>query len=92
MHILLTKIMANKLRGLYIRVNAIAPGMFPSQMNNPEAIKAWTENGTVDKIPAKKLGSTEEMGSAAIFLATNSYVDGQVLVVDGGRSLTANGS
>ena len=34
----------------------------------------------------------EEMGSAAVFLATNSYVDGQVLVVDGGRSLTASGS
>lgn len=88
----LTKVMANKLRGLYIRVNTIAPGMFPSEMNNEAAIKRWEERGTLKLIPAKKLGTSEEMGSAAVFLATNSYVDGQVLVVDGGRSLTASGS
>lgn len=84
--------MANKLRGMYIRVNTIAPGMFPSEINNEASIKKWEENGTVKLIPARKLGTSEEMGSAAVFLATNSYVDGQVLVVDGGRSLTASGS
>ncbi|QDS74949.1 hypothetical protein FKW77_004600 [Venturia effusa] len=88
----LTKVMANKLRGLYIRVNTIAPGMFPSEMNDEESVKRWEENGTVKRIPAGRLGTAEEMGSAAVFLATNGYVDGQVLVVDGGRSLTASGS
>lgn len=88
----LTKVMANKLRALYIRVNTIAPGMFPSEMNDEAAVKKYTKNGTLNLIPAKRLGTSEEMGNAAVFLATNSYVDGQVLVVDGGRSLTASGS
>lgn len=88
----LTKVMANKLRGLYIRVNTIAPGMFPSEINNEANVKRFEESGTIKKIPAGKLGTSEEMGSAAVFLATNGYMDGQVLVVDGGRSLTASGS
>ena len=88
----LTKIMANRLAPLYIRVNTIAPGMFPSEMNNSDTVKAYVANGTIAKIPAKRLGSADEMGSAALFLGTNSYVDGEVLVLDGGRSLVASGS
>lgn len=88
----LTKLMANKLRGLYIRVNAIAPGIFPSDMNSEAIMKKHKENGTIDRIPAKTFGDRKHMGSAAVLFATNTYVDGQVLAVDGGRSLTANGS
>ncbi|CCG82967.1 Putative uncharacterized protein [Taphrina deformans PYCC 5710] len=85
----LVKLMANRLAPLYIRINAIAPGMFPSEMNNAESQKRLAP--AVQKIPAKRLGNERDMGQAALFLSMCRYCDGQILVVDGGRSLGANG-
>lgn len=85
----LVKLMANRLAPLYVRVNAIAPGMFPSEMNNPESLARLAP--AVKKIPAGRLGSERDMGQAALFLGMCRYCDGQILVVDGGRSLGANG-
>lgn len=85
----LVKLMANRLSPIYIRVNAIAPGMFPSEINNAESQKRLAP--AVKKIPAKRLGDERDMGQAALFLGMCQYCDGQILVVDGGRALGANG-
>lgn len=68
-----------------VRVNAIAPGAI-----------AWPEDGQfeprereriVAATPLARIGSPEEIARAVHFLATASFVTGQVLAVDGGRSV-----
>lgn len=68
-----------------VRVNAVAPGAI-----------AWPEDGQfaaeersriVATTPLKRTGSAEEVAQAVHFLATATFVTGQVLAVDGGRSV-----
>jgi gluconate 5-dehydrogenase/2-deoxy-D-gluconate 3-dehydrogenase len=69
-----------------IRVNAIAPGYFRTALTeglfqNPE-LSAWVHS----RIPMGRLGVPDELGGAAVFLASeaSSYMTGAVLAVDGG--------
>lgn len=79
----LTKRMAARLVRDHIHVTAIAPGAFQSDMN-----KAARDHGdTVGKgIPARRIGTAEDMAAAAIYLASRAgdYVIGETLTVDGG--------
>jgi len=79
----LTRRMALRLIEDNIVVNAIAPGAFASEMNRDardhgEAVSA--------RIPARRIGSDEDMAAAAIYLASRAgdYVVGHTLTVDGG--------
>ena len=67
-----------------IRVNAIAPGFFPSRMS--EGVIAQHEAEMRATIPMGRLGGPDEIKGAALFLVSDAarYVTGQVLVVDGG--------
>ena len=66
-----------------IVVSAIAPGAFASDMN-----RMARDHGeaVAQAIPAKRIGETEDMAGAAIFLASRAgdYVVGSTLIVDGG--------
>ena len=84
----LTKGMATDWGPKGLRVNAIAPGYFDTPMNaalvtDPE-FTGWISRRT----PAGRWGQLPELQGAAIFLASDaaSYVNGQVLFVDGGMS------
>lgn len=69
-----------------ITVNTIAPGYFETELSAPliqnEAFNAWVCRRT----PAGRWGRIEELGPAAVFLASDeaSFVTGQTLCVDGG--------
>jgi NAD(P)-dependent dehydrogenase (short-subunit alcohol dehydrogenase family) len=71
-----------------IRVNALAPGYFPSEMSD-QLPEGYVESNMA-RLPAGRVGDPEELAAAALFLASpaGAYVTGTTLVVDGG--LTAN--
>jgi NAD(P)-dependent dehydrogenase (short-subunit alcohol dehydrogenase family) len=79
----MTKRMALHLAKDNIIMTAIAPGAFASEMN-----KAARDHGDAISagIPARRIGTTEDMAGAAVYLASRAgdYVLGSTLVVDGG--------
>jgi NAD(P)-dependent dehydrogenase (short-subunit alcohol dehydrogenase family) len=71
-----------------VRVNALCPGWFPSEMTDPFlGIPEFNERFT-NSAPMARLGRPEELGGALLFLASgaSSFMTGQVLTVDGGVS------
>ena len=82
--IMLTKSLAREM-GPHVRVNAIAPGpvMWPE-----DGMDSQLKEIIVDKTALKKPGSTDDVARAALFFASEApYITGQVLAVDGGRSV-----
>jgi 2-dehydro-3-deoxy-D-gluconate 5-dehydrogenase len=82
----LTRLMACEWAGRGINVNAVAPGYF--ETNNTEALRSDAARSTaiLSRIPAGHWGQSQEIGGAAVFLASeaSAYVHGVVLPVDGG--------
>ena len=69
-----------------VNVNAIAPGVFRTALN--QQLLDGTERGRELKMrtPLKRFGNVEELAGAAVFLSSEaaSFVNGEILVVDGG--------
>ena len=68
-----------------IKVNAIAPG---AMLEPPDV--TWTEeqkNKVISSIPLNRMGSERDISEAVKFLAKSNYITGQIIKVDGGRSL-----
>ena len=78
----LTKTIAVEVARRGITVNAVAPGLVETRLT--EGIG----NGLVDQIPARRVGTAEEVAACVRFLASEdaAYVTGSVLTVDGGLS------
>jgi NAD(P)-dependent dehydrogenase (short-subunit alcohol dehydrogenase family) len=78
--------LANEWAPLGVRVNAIAPGVFPTDLNRP--LIEGTERGKMLKwhTPMGRFGEAEELVGAAIYLASPSasYTSGHTIIVDGG--------
>ena len=68
-----------------IKVNAIAPG---AMLEPPDV--TWTEeqkNKIIESIPLKKMGAEKDIAEIIYFLVHADYITGQIIAVDGGRSL-----
>ena len=69
-----------------VRVNAIAPGVILEPPNTE-----WTteqKNTIINSVPLGRMGSEKDIADAAIFLSEAEYVTGQILNIDGGKSLS----
>ena len=80
----LTKVLAKELAPERKRVNCIAPGMVASDMGN--RLVATLGEGIVSTIPLGRIGQPEDIGAAAVFLASGdaSFITGKILRIDGG--------
>lgn len=91
----LTRMLANEIatNGLKIRVNSIAPGVFPSEMTAGDSGSNQKshipKDKYADKVPAQRPGNDKDMGATVLFVATNQYLNGQTVTVDGGYTLAA---
>ena len=82
------------LRARKIRVNAISPGVVPTegyrteQGMTEEQVQDYVDRATLE-IPVGRVGSPEDMGNAVVFLASDasSFITGIELTVDGGQTM-----
>ena len=79
-----TKALAKELAPSNIRVNAIAPGVIDTEMN--DWLSDDDREALVQEIPMMKFGEVQDVGMLATFLASENskYITGQVITIDGG--------
>jgi 2-deoxy-D-gluconate 3-dehydrogenase len=82
----LTRALANEWGARNVQVNAIAPGFFRTTHTEDLRKDEALSQQTVERIPAARWGEPEDLAGAVVFLASHAsdYVNGEVLVVDGG--------
>jgi len=86
----LTKMLATEfaLKGVRVRVNAIAPGVYASEMTHDEITPEMVNKvgKGVMPVPAERSGTAQEMAGTVIYLASPAgcYTNGQEIVIDGG--------
>ena len=82
----LTRLMANELAKHNINVNAIAPGYMATDNTAPLRADADRNKAILDRIPAGRWGTPEDLQGIAVFLASeaSSYMNGYTVAVDGG--------
>ena len=86
----LTRSLALELAPHNIRVNAIAPGWFETEMVADELGDPNTRKYFLSKTPLRKFGAPEDLGGAIIFLASKAsdFMTGETITIDGGFSIS----
>ncbi len=80
-----TKSVAREVAGRKVTVNAIAPGFIESDMTG--ALPEKMQTSILSQIPMKRIGQPEEVAQLALFLASQEYITGQVIAIDGGVTM-----
>jgi len=82
----LTRALANEWAGAGVNVNALAPGYIATDNTAPLRADPDRERSIVERIPAGRWGTPDDVAGALVFLASDAsrYVHGTVLAVDGG--------
>ena len=89
----LAKNLAVELGPRNIRVNAIAPGFFPSKMASGLIGLTGGEDALAAKNPSKRLGKPEDIAGLVVFLSSraSSHINGATITVDGGEVWSRGG-
>ena len=82
----LTRSLAVEFAPKNVRVNGIAPGIFPTDLNRELLFTTARGREEILRTPMARFGRLEEVAGAAVFLASDaaSFVTGEILTVDGG--------
>lgn len=86
---MLTKVLAIEWAARGVRVNAIAPGYVATEMIQDLSARGLLDRAALARrTPMGRLGTPEEIGAVAVFLASDdaSYVTGEIVTADGGWS------
>lgn len=82
---MMTKTLAKELAP-NVRVNGVSPGSILWPENDAE-LSETQKRSMLDKIALNKQGSANDIANTVLFLAQSNYITGQIIAVDGGRSL-----
>ena len=91
----LNKMLATEIAksGIKVRVNSIAPGVFPSEMTTSDSRddnqKSEMPKEAKEGLPAQRPGNDRDMAAAILFVVGCQYLNGQTVTVDGGYTLQA---
>ncbi|MGB3587827.1 MAG: SDR family oxidoreductase [Tunicatimonas sp.] len=87
--LMFAKSLAQELAEKKIRVNAISPGAIKTDINRDAWENEKARNKLLQLIPYQRVGEIEDIGNAAVWLASDEsdYVQGQTIYVDGGMTL-----
>ena len=79
-----TQTVAREIASRKVTVNAICPGFISTEMT--DALGPVVQDEVKKRVPAKRLGESQEIADAVLYLASSSaaYLTGQILVIDGG--------
>ena len=82
----LTRLIANELAGKGVNCNAIAPGYMATDNTAPLRADANRAQAILDRIPAGRWGTPDDLKGAVVFLASaaSDYINGYTVAVDGG--------
>ena len=80
-----TKSVAREVANRNVRVNAIAPGMIESDMT--AVLSDKVKDAMLVQIPMKQFGQAEQVAEVTAFLASQDYLTGQVIAIDGGLTM-----
>lgn len=89
----LTKNLAVELGPRHLRINAIAPGFFPSKMANGMLELSGGTEEMKKRNPSKQLGRPEDIAGTVVFLGSRAanHINGATVVIDGGEVLARGG-